>query len=117
MIIVVLSGVVCIVTGLICLINKDTAWSWTQWSNRTKGVKSERTPEWETFANIGGGFLIVAGVFLCFVATMLQADKKERNFSGTTVTFTDSAGKNVERRLTRDELEVFNKNPGKFLPK
>lgn len=105
MIIVVLSGIVCIVTGLFFLINKDTAWSWTQWSNRIKGVKSERTPEWETFANIGGGFLIVTGVFLCFVASMIQADEKERNFSGPTVTMTDSNGN--ERRLTREEQKYF----------
>ncbi len=115
--IIVLSGIVLIGLGLLYLVGKDTAWAWTEWSNRIKGVKSERTSQWDTFANIGGSLLIIIGVFLCFVAAMLQSEQNKRNLSGTTVTFTDSTGKKVERRLSKDEEKEFNQAPGRFLQK
>lgn len=61
-------GLVFIVIGGISVFAKDIAWEWTEWSNRNKGVQSERTPEWENSSTISGVIAIVFGVFCLFAA-------------------------------------------------
>jgi len=60
-------GLVMIVVGLVCLFAKDIVWELTDWQNRTKGLQSDRTPEWETSINISGVVAIVTGIFFIFV--------------------------------------------------
>jgi hypothetical protein len=64
-------GLVLIVLGAISIFAKDLAWEMTEWSNRNRGVQSERTPEWETSSTIGGVIAIVAGVFCLFAAVAI----------------------------------------------
>jgi hypothetical protein len=60
----VLLGIGFIIWGLISLFSKDTAWSFTERSNRMKGVASERSDDWERVSNINGVILIVVGIIL-----------------------------------------------------
>lgn len=50
-------------SGLLCIFVKDLVWEWTAWSNRTKGIASERTDDWDTMTTIGGVVSIVLGLF------------------------------------------------------
>lgn len=62
--VVVIVCVVLIIIGLISIFAKDLAWEWTEFSNRNKGVRSERTPEWETATTLGGVISVIAGIVL-----------------------------------------------------
>jgi hypothetical protein len=58
------SGIVIIILGLLSIFAQDLVWDFTEWQNRSKGVVSERTPEWETATTIGGMIAIVCGIVL-----------------------------------------------------
>lgn len=57
-----LVGVLLIVVGLASIFAKDLLWEITVFSNRLKGIKSERTEWWDTWTTIGGVFFVVVGL-------------------------------------------------------
>lgn len=61
-----LLGVLLIVVGLASIFAKDLLWELTVFSNRLKGVKSERTEWWDVWTTLGGVFLIVVGLVALF---------------------------------------------------
>ena len=54
------------VLGGLSLFAKDTMWELTQWGNSLKGLKSERTPNWDTMTTIGGVVAIILGLISLF---------------------------------------------------
>jgi hypothetical protein len=46
------------------LLAPDAASRLQAWGHRTRGVRAERTPEWDSWRRIGGVLLIVGGVAL-----------------------------------------------------
>ena len=60
-------GLILVVLGLMSIFAKDIVWEFTEWSNRAKGLVSERTDWWDTTTTIGGIIAILAGVVLMFI--------------------------------------------------
>jgi hypothetical protein len=68
--------VVCVAligVGLLAIFAKDLMWSWTDYSNRAEGVRSERTMEWEGWTTAGGVLAIVVGIVMILVVFSAQA--------------------------------------------
>ncbi len=57
-----LVGVLLIVVGLASIFAKELLWEITVFSNRLKGIKSERTDWWDVWTTVGGIFFIIVGL-------------------------------------------------------
>ncbi len=90
--------------GLVQLFCKDAMWASRDSSNRRRGVKSERTPEWELSTTAFGCLSIVMAVVLLFTA-FADANAKNNPMSGTSVD---------GRQLTQEEARQLDKDPNAF---
>jgi uncharacterized membrane protein len=72
-IIPIVVGLLLVIYGVVSIFAKDLAWEITEWSNRNRGVQSERTPQWETSSTIGGVISIGAGVICFWAAAVLTS--------------------------------------------
>lgn len=79
---VILVVILMVGMGLVSLLAPDLMWSWTQWNNEMKGLKSERTDTWEMGRVFGGLTLIGVGLFFglwgCGEATQRENEIIER---------------------------------------
>jgi len=57
-------GILLVAGGLYRIIAKDRLWGFTEWLNRSKGVASDRTEEWDMMQSIGGVLAIIVGIVL-----------------------------------------------------
>lgn len=68
--------------GVLSLAAPDLMWSWTQWNNEMKGLKSERTEWWDTGRVFSGIIMIIVGVGFglwgCGEASQREAEVVER---------------------------------------
>lgn len=56
------SSVLFLGIGALSLFAKDIMWEITQWGNSLKGLKSERTPSWDTMTTIEGAVAVIVGL-------------------------------------------------------
>lgn len=64
----IIAGICAIIAALLQIFARDMAWKSAQAQNRQRGVKSERTKEWE-ISNVFYGVLVVfGGIFLLWIA-------------------------------------------------
>jgi hypothetical protein len=63
-------GLILVGLGLMSVFAKDIVWEFTEWSNRAKGLVSERTDWWDTTTTIGGIIAIVVGIAAMFINFM-----------------------------------------------
>jgi hypothetical protein len=79
---VILVVILMVGMGLVSLLAPDLMWSWTQWNNEMKGLKSERTDNWEMGRVFSGLALIGVGLFFglwgCGEASSRENDAIER---------------------------------------
>lgn len=79
---VILVVVLLVGMGLLSLLAPDLLWSWTQWNNEMKGVKSERTEWWDMSRAISGVVMIVVGLGFglwgCGITSQRAAEEVER---------------------------------------
>lgn len=74
--------------GGVCVFFKDVAWSWTEKSNRQRGIiESRRTREWESVTTWYGWFFILSGIVILVVVFMTQTD-----YGGRQVGTVEAAG-------------------------
>ncbi len=95
-----------LVFGCIFLFQKDTVWQWQNNNNRRRGLKSERTPEWELSTTMSGYMMIFVGIAM--LGFSLYASNANRPMSGN---YLDG------RQLTVEEAKEFNKDPSAFFLK
>jgi hypothetical protein len=60
-----------IMYGLILIFRKDTAWKWQKAGNSMRGLKSERTGDWEAYSTITG--YVTIGIAICLAGMTLSA--------------------------------------------
>jgi hypothetical protein len=57
-------GILLVAGGLYRIVAKDRLWGFMDWLNRSRGVASDRTEEWDMAQSIGGVIAIIVGVVL-----------------------------------------------------
>jgi hypothetical protein len=58
-----------ITMGLVNVIATDCVWKWQQSLNKSKGIVSDRTPEWDRRTRFQGYVMIVFGIVMTAILT------------------------------------------------
>lgn len=66
------ASVLFIIGGVLYIFAKDMMWEWTSYSNRTKGLVSERTEEWDFWATVGGVGMLILGILGVIAVFMVE---------------------------------------------